>query len=236
MLVAYPFCFELVIELLVCIGFYKYCGKSIGIQISKRLKIWVKRVIVILGAIVIVLTVIRGAKLNEIFEKYYRYLCGNIIFLDLHIKQLDNSGFLSLGYAGLYGLFSFILPYLNSIGFNYPNLYLKTISEVLNTQDFLQIGDKLYTNAFITPFYHLYADFRFLGVAFGMFIFGVIAGKVYRRALIERTHTRITFYLIICQMLFKTLQLYPFSMKPYIVSIVIILFYKKMIIGKIYNS
>lgn len=192
--------------------------------------------IVILGAIVIVLTVIRGAKLNEIFEKYYRYLCGNIIFLDLHIKQLDNSGFLSLGYAGLYGLFSFILPYLNSIGFNYPNLYLKTISEVLNTQDFLQIGDKLYTNAFITPFYHLYADFRFLGVAFGMFIFSVIAGKVYRRAFIERTHTRITFYLIICQMLFKTLQLYPFSMKPYIVSIVIILFYKKMIIGKIYNS
>lgn len=218
----------LMIELLVCIGFYKYCGQGIGIQISKKTKKWVRRVVVLLIALLIMITLFRGAQTSQIIEKYYRYICGNIVFLDLHIKDLDGSGFWSMGYSGLFGLWSFILPYFNALGISYPTIYLDTISNVFNTQTFVQIGTKLYTNAFISPFYHLYADFRWFGVVAGMFIFGGIVGKGYSRAIRESTHVRVIFYLVICQMIFKTLQTYPFSLKPYFFAMIIIFLYQRI--------
>lgn len=222
----------LIVELLVCIGFYRYCGYNIGVSISKKLKKWVKRIVVILILIVLIITIVRGAQLNEILAKYYRYLCGNIKFFDLHIKQIDDSGFYAWGYSGLYGLYSFVLPYLNALGLSYPSTYINTIREVFNTQEFLQIGEHLYTNAFVTPFYHLYADFRLFGVVLGMFVFGLISGRMYRRAVLECNHIRITFYLVVSQMIFKSLQIYPFSTKTYFFAIMTIFLYGKFRIKK----
>lgn len=218
----------LMVELLVCIGFYKHCGQDIGIQISRKTKKWVGRIVVLLLAILIWITLVRGAQTGQIVEKYYRYVCGNIVFLDLHIKELDDIGFWSMGYAGLFGFWSFVLPYFNALGISYPTIYLDTISKVFNTQTFIQIGTKMYTNAFISPFYHLYADYRWFGVVVGMFIFGGIVGKGYSRAVRESTHVRVIFYLVMCQMLFKTLQTYPFSLKPYFFAMIIILLHQRI--------
>ena len=94
----------------------------------------------------------------------------------------------------------------------------------MDTQTYREIGDELVTNAFITPFYHLYADFRWIGVIVGMFLFGAVAGYLYKKAKYYMDGTQIVYYLIISQMIFKTLQTYPLTMKEYIFALAAMIF------------
>lgn len=205
-----------IVELLVCIGVYKYCGHKIEFSISKRLKKWINRLVIFGIALILVISLLRGAEVGQLIKKYYRYISGNIKFLDLHLQQIDSSGFTSIVYSGLYGFWSFILPWVNALGFSYPQRYLDAIRYVFNTQVFLEIGDGMYTNAFITPFYYLYADLRYYGVMLGMFVFGAYSGYRFRKARKEISHMQIVLYLIVGQMIFKSLQLYPLTSKTYV--------------------
>lgn len=210
------------IELFVCFTFYKRYGQSININISKKTKKKVRRLLLLVICLIILLTIIRGTNVNSLISKYYRYLCGNIKFFDLHVEKLDKANFWSYGYASLYGFWNVILPFINKLGFNFPTLYLNTVENVMTTQEFARIGTSMYTNAFITPFYHLYADFRLLGVCLGMLWFGIISGKYFRKAYDSVDGKNITCYLIISQMIFKTLQFYPLVSKSYVLILVII--------------
>ena len=209
----------LIVELMTCFGLYKRYGASVEYHISTKTKRWIKRLVVLLLGLIVVLTFIRGANVSDLVVKYYRYICGNIKFFDLHVEQLKESGFWSLGYAGLYGFWSTILPFFNMLGIAYPLRYLDTIQQVMNTQTFLSIGNRMSTNAFITPFYYLYADFRFIGVILGMFIFGVFAGIVFKKVTISMQPSYIVFYLVVAQMIFKTLQVFPLVSDAYFFGI-----------------
>lgn len=213
----------IIIEVLVCISLYKKSGKNINFYISPKLKKKVKKIIFILFATIIIITLVRGAKINELIVKYYRYICGNIVFFDLHIPNIDSSNIYSFPFAGMYGLWSVILPIFNFIGISYPKMYLYTVENVMTAQIFMKIGDNLHTNAFITPFYYLYADFRWFGVIFGMFIFGMLASYIYKKATIYMDSTHIVYYLIVSQMIFKTLQTYPLTNKTYVAVILFVI-------------
>lgn len=208
-----------IVELIVCYGLYRKKNKY---MFSRKIKRWIRRIIFIMGITMIVITLVRGAEMSSLVAKYYRYLCGNVKFLDLHIQEIDQSGFYSNGFAGFYGLWSFVLPYTHKLGLSYPQTYLNTIEKVMNTQQFIHIGDKMSTNAFITPFYHLYADARWIGVFFGMLIFGFVVEKIYRKAIQNMDGSWIVCYLIVSQMIFKTLQSYPFSSKNFFWCVIVL--------------
>lgn len=197
------------VELVVCFFFYRHFGNSVAFQLPAKVKRWIRRVLVLMAVFFVALTLIRGADKSELLVKYYRYFCGDIKFFDLHVQELDKSGFESYGYAALYGLWNIILPVFNKLGLYYPERYLKTIEIVLDTQTFRQIGTELHTNAFITPFYHLYADFRWLGVIFGMFVFGTFCGILYKKAKNSMQPIYISCYLVISQLIFMTISAYP---------------------------
>ena len=215
--------FYVIIELIVCFLLFKYSPKNTKKKLlSKKTKKIAKRIIIFLLIMIFYVTLFRGAESSEIIEKYYRYICGNIVFFDLRLVELNSTDFMSYGFAGLYGLWKLVLPLFNLIGLNYPSLYLKTINQVMNTQEYLHIGTSLSTNAFITPFYHLYADFRIIGVILGMFIFGAICGYFFKKAKSCCDLEWIIFYIVIVQMIFKTLQMYPFTSQIYVVVLIII--------------
>lgn len=224
----------IIIEVLVCVNLYKKSGKNINFYISSKLKKKVRKIVLILVTTIIIVTLVRGAKVNELIIKYYRYICGNIIFFDLHVPNIDNSGVYSFPFSGMYGLWAVILPIFNFIGIPYPKMYLYTVENVMTAQTFMKIGDNLHTNAFITPFYYLYADFRWFGVILGMFIFGIFASYTYKKATIYMDSRHIVYYLIVSQMIFKTLQTYPLANKSYVVAIFVIIItsLKKCIIKK----
>ena len=131
---------------------------------------------------------------------------------------MDGKSLLSCSFSGFYGLWAVVLPILNRFGISYPQLYLDTISEVMDGQTSLRIGDGLVTNAFITPFYHLYADFRIPGVILGMMFFGIVTGVLYKKVILRRDGYSVVSYLIATQFVFKSLQMYPFASKIYVLA------------------
>lgn len=211
----------IIIELLVGMSLSRLI-QGRGIQLSMKVKRRIRTIVLLLIGMIVFITIIRGAETNEILKKYYRYICGDVIFFDLHVKRMSLDSFWAIGYAGFYGFWAVILPILNSLGISYPQAYLTTVSTVMDGQTFMRIGDGLVTNAFITPFYHLYADFRLLGVILGMMAFGIIAGYLYKKALQRKDVYSLACYLIIAQMIFKSLQTYPFASKTYAVALIII--------------
>ena len=150
------------------------------------------------------------------------------MFLDKNINKIDENGLWSITYAGLYGVWNFIFPLLNKMGISYSSIYLSTIQNVMNTQEYQQIGTHMYTNAFITPYYHLYADFRWFGIIIGMGGFSLISRFIYDKAYKSLDTKYIVFYLIIIQMLFKTLQFYPLVSSDYVFTLIIMSFICKM--------
>ena len=214
----------LVIEVFIGYSIFKKTGNRIDVFLSKRIKRMVKRILTLLFSVIVFVTLIRGVQTNELITKFYRYICGNVVFLDLHIQDLDATGFWSCSFAGCYGFWAVILPILNRMGISYPDIYIQTISTVMDGQVFRKIGESLYTNAFITPFYHLYADFRWFGVIFGMFLFGAVAGYFYRKATYTMDALSIVNYLIIGQMVFKSLHTFPLASKVYAMGIFVIFY------------
>lgn len=211
-----------IIELLVCMNLNKVTGRDLFSAMSAQLKHKIKRIVILLAVVIVIITLIRGAETTDLLRKYYRYICGDIIFFDQHLKKMDSESLLSCSFAGFYGLWAVVLPIFNRFGISYPQLYLDTINEVMDGQTFLKIGDGLVTNAFITPFYHLYADFRMPGVILGMMFFGVIAGVLYKKVILRRDGYSVVSYLIVAQMIFKSLQMYPFTSKIYMLALVVI--------------
>lgn len=213
----------LIVELLACYAFYVRYGQQSKIELTQHLKRRIRWILIALVALIIIITLLRGAESAELLKKYYRYICGNTVFFDLHVLELDASDFWSFGFAGFYGVWAWLLPILhNSVGLPYPETYLNTITNVMNGQMFLKIGTDMYTNAFITPFYQLYADFRWFGVFGGMFLFGFLAGRAFKKAKSFRKYD-VVYFLVIVQMIFKTLQMYPFASKDYFMIFVVFL-------------
>lgn len=225
----------MLIELIAC---FSIVGVQKKRKLSKKIKKMIIKISFILIFAILLITLMRGSEVNELLKKYYRYICGNVVFFDLHIKDIDSQARYSFPYAGLYGFWGLFFPVIcNLLGVDYPNNYLITITDVMDMQTFRSVGANMVTNAFITPFYTLYADLRWGGVVLGMFAFGLLAGFFFRK--ITKYDIRYTpLYLIIVQMVFKTIQTYPFSSKVYVLILLSVFFFhyiKKLSINKTIN-
>ena len=213
----------LIIELFVCYSILKTRVRFARTNFKKYSKT-IKFYIIFMAAIIVAITFLRGAETDELLSKYYRYLCGNVVFFDLHIPLIEERGCWYLLGTGFWGFWFLFFPLLHAlIGFPYPSWYLDATNNVMNTQDFMQIGDDMYTNAFSTPFYYLYADARWIGVILGMILFGVFAGIVYRKMLINTTNKHYIIYILVCQMIFMTIYFYPFTNTGYMVIVLYLL-------------
>ena len=118
---------------------------------------------------------------------------------------------------------------LSSIsGFIYPILYLmKNLMKIFNEipeffnsiynmnlftmEKWVAIGDTLIANAYVSVFWHLYYDFRLLGIIIGMFIMGVISYNSFIKAKIETNTKSVSKYAMIVLLLFYTFGDMEFS-------------------------
>lgn len=215
----------LLVEVFVC--FFLVQQRQTRISTGSSIRVIV--VVVGIVAAIMAVSLSRGWEYQDFSVKYYRYICGNIVFFDQHLKRIDNSDALYIIWCSFYGLWAMLLPALRAfIGLPYPSSFQEASKQIVGvTQDAVQIGVNMYTNAFITPFYHLYADGRWVGVIVGMFLFGLLCGWVYRKVELRQDGRNIIVYLIICQMIFKSLSAYPFSNTGYVFIIIFFFLYKR---------
>ena len=215
---------HMIIEFCVC---YSLMRRSFpgSIKISKS---FIYIAVVIFSLIILGTTLMRGIESSEIYSHFYAYLCGNMVFFDLRLPLIEKLPWQPFTTA-LWGFWCQILPLLNALGFPYPYWYLSVGNTVMNTQESSYIGTETIFNAFTTPFYHLYADARWVGVIFGMFIFGCFAGLVYKRAILTSNKESIVLYVIVSQMIFMTIFSYPFVNTGYMLVVLFYLFTKRLL-------
>ena len=169
-----------------------------------------------------------GRSIKNLGGHLYAYLCGCVPLLDLKVASIDRNGMLSYIFAGLYGLWSFVIPPFESMtGISIP-IFDDTVRYVMTGQEVLNIGWGDY-NAFTTCFYYLYADFRYIGVFMGMFVFGIIAQNIFEGARLNNNAYMVVPYLIVSQMMIKSIQTYAFGSRDYMVvwAIIIIVYITK---------
>ncbi|MBE6555934.1 MAG: oligosaccharide repeat unit polymerase [Ruminococcaceae bacterium] len=191
------------------------------IVMSRRMKRFVKLLLALTAAGIVLVTFLRAGTVENIVKKYYRYICGCIPYLDNRLGYIDSLGFFSAGIASFFGFVQPIWFVLQNLGiFGYSARYLQIIDTVLDTQVFVKIGWDTYTNAFVTPIYHLYADLGLIGIILGMMLFGMIAYGAYNGLERRFDVKSVTFYLIIARMLFKSIQFYPLTSVEFALGLV----------------
>lgn len=164
----------------------------------------------------------RGIEKDNMGKTLYIYFCGCVPFLDVKIKEIDGARIYSYFFAGQYGFWSYMIPVLKRItGYKFP-IFSQIIIKVMNAQDARYIGGGVF-NAFVTAFYYLYADLRFFGVVIGMFVFGIIAGTLFKKARLDQSSSVLVPYLFISQIIVKSIQSYAFSSADYVFIFVIMI-------------
>lgn len=218
----------LLVEILVCFFFYKRRATPVAPRkTASKFQIYF-----IVGAVLFIMVAVsftRGWEVGDFTIKYYRYICGNIVFFDKHLSTISDNSPYYLIWCSFYGFWALLFPFIRAVlGFSYPDSYNDASRNIIAPiQDPMEIGNNMITNAFITPFYHLYADARFFGVVVGMFLFGLFCGFVYKKACYYTNGRNVIFYLIVSQMIFKTISAYPFAVTGYVFIILFFFIYRK---------
>lgn len=157
-------------------------------------------------------------------EHFYIYLCGCVPFLDYKLGYLAESGLFTGVFSSQYGVWSLIMPYLKMLTGNYPLLYSDSLTVISNIQVYEYISDHQTYNAFVTSFYTLFADFRWIGVVIGMLLFGIVCGNLFRKSYeqngVDEWNTIVP-YLVVSQMIIKSIQTYPLASNTYVVTLII---------------
>ena len=107
-------------------------------------------------AILIETSVARGWESEDFLPKYYRYICGDIVFFDKHLALIKDNTPFYIVWNSLYGFWAMFFPFIRSVfGIPYPESFVNAGKDFAGTlQEPLQIGgDGMVTNAFITPFF-----------------------------------------------------------------------------------
>lgn len=168
--------------------------------------------------IIAILIVSSSRGIENIGESLYLYICGCIPNLSVRIDRIV-PGVVTLGGASLYG---YILPFmliLNGIGVPYPEAFI-TLRDAVNVESIVRIGNNIGYNAFVTPFYYLYLDGRFIGVFTGMFILGIVIQKIYKKTKTTQNERLLIIYsLLFFQIVLSMIRLH-FATYSYALSFI----------------
>ena len=180
--------------------------------------------------LILLITIMRGGQINQGTWKYfYKYYCGCVPLLSFKLEEIATHNTWSIVLASQYGIWDFFIPvFCKSFGFdNLLNWYEGIIRVIMSGQVAYDIGGGLSMNAFTTCFYYLFVDFRWLGLIIGMFFWGMIAGGLYYATKNQRNGLFAIPYVIMSQMIIKSVQNYPLTREFFIISLILIFFFRQ---------
>lgn len=167
----------------------------------------------------------RGIDMGDAIAKHmYMYFSGGIIIMDKRLSLIDLNGY-TYSAAGFYGVWSLILPVFHYIGFDYPVFYLNAVHNIINPlQDIVQVGSNTYMNAFVTTFYHPFADLGWIGLCMALFIWGFINGKCYKNTRNNFACNSTILYLLCIGAMLLGINHYPYVSSAYVVAFISLYF------------
>jgi len=213
-----------VIYFLACNFFvaYKFFGKTFQSRTEKRKGRFIITIAIIVSfAFIWVVSVSRG--IADIGQSLYHYVCGCVPHLDLRIQEVLHNGSITYGYASNNGIIEFILTMFENIGISFPNSYIQARA-LMNVENIVNISKTGFGsfNAFVGPFFYLYLDFRWIGIIFGMGLYGFSSYYFYKSS--KQTKIRkLAIYMLLAQGLFSSMVRLQFNNMYYVLGFVYIL-------------
>ncbi|WP_088188404.1 O-antigen polymerase [Desulfosporosinus sp. FKA] len=189
-----------------------------------------------LGVIILFIMSISRTSSTLLRQVYFYYAMSPVMFTTWK-EQVDAKGLITYGITSLNGYF-FSVVYLlkNMFHLSYPDL-LKTSYDMIALTDssWSAIAQgNIRANAYVSAFWFFYTDGRIIGVALGMFIYGLIVSRAFFKAVNKLDLKKISIYLILYQGIFFSFIRFPFA-KPYYalgVLIILLIAFKPVIIRK----
>lgn len=156
----------------------------------------------------------------------YSYFTGCFPFLEYNINIIDQNQVNTFGTAFFHGILTIVFYVLNAAKLcAYPAFY-NYVHEWGNVQEFIQIGSANF-NAFVTPFYYFYMDFRYLGVLLGSAIYGLLSIQIYHRMKSQETYhfKYVAAYMLIIQSIVTSMVRWQFYNANFVMAFAILLFF-----------
>lgn len=156
----------------------------------------------------------------------YSYFTGCFPFLEHNLGIIDSNQVFTYGSAFFHGVLTVVFYVLNTVKIlSYPAFY-NYVHEWGNVQEFINIGSANF-NAFVTPFYYFYMDFRYIGVLLGGFVYGVICMQVYQRM---KSQTQYNFkyiaaYMLIVQSIVTSMVRWQFYNANFVMAFVLLILF-----------
>ncbi len=189
-------------------------GNNSNKKIRKKI-----RTLSLIGVIIVVFLTMKRSKTGVVEEGYYYFsLC--LPLLNSWITDIINC-------TKTYGLLSFWgivrIPFLviEKLGFPIPNIYYTAQECVLNANKFRNVGERI-ANSFVTPYYYLYIDAGVAGIFIGMFIFGIICGKSFRKLMVYKSQENVIIHCLLMQAVLLTFIRWQFVSTGYFLSFIIL--------------
>jgi oligosaccharide repeat unit polymerase len=167
-----------------------------------------------------ILTKLRNTSINTL----YVYFAGCIPHLNYRIELIKSTGIRTYG-AGFFG--GFLRPFfmvLDNIGLlSYPQTYLNYMSIIrTNVEQYVLIGDGVYYNAFVTPFFYFYLDFGVIGVVLGSAFYGAICSLSYITIKNKPNIKNISIYVLLVQEIFTSMIRWQLNTEAYFLAFVLL--------------
>lgn len=172
--------------------------------------------LIVLIMLLLLKYITESRKVGNAITHFYSYFSCSVPLLDAKIAMVEEKAQYSYFFASQWGIWSVIIPLLEYFLGIKVGIYHSLVENVMTTQQFVDIGTGRY-NAFVSCFYYLYSDFRWIGVICGMLIFGCFARKTYDYAKRWDRGGSVVPYLITSQMIIKSIQLYPLAYSAYVI-------------------
>lgn len=198
-----------------------------GFNLSKKQKRYIL-IGVLLGAIL--LFYLSNMRDNfDIGNTAYSYLCGNVPFSDIKIKNLGTSFSYTIIVTSYQGIFRFLNQIIESLGMNGIEI-INIAQKYADVESAVSItSSKGLFNAFVGPFYYLYCDAGWFGIIVFSFLNGCIAEHIYNEAFSNEDIIMKTLYLIIIvRGVIFSFYNYLFASIMYGMAIIILYFISKV--------
>ncbi|WP_339266763.1 O-antigen polymerase [Paenibacillus sp. FSL R5-0470] len=187
------------------------------LNISKKMKRIILVLLVLGVTAMYIITKMRGPSAS-IIQQLYLYLAGAIPHLDYRLYIIDSTNSHTNGWAFLSGYLKPFFHVISSIGIiNYPQSFLNSL-DLMNVDNFVNIGDRITFNAFVTPFFYYYLDGGIIGVFFYSAAYGVICSLSYNYVKYKPNIKNIAIYLLIMQGVLTSMVRWQFVISAYALS------------------
>ena len=205
------------------------------IKIPDKLKRKLKfTMLVVIGAVIALTFIRKGLSLGDqnawdgVFSSIYQYFSVSMPLLGHWVKIADQQEILSYGMAVFHGPLQFITTFTEKIGIYFENF--NRVSQFIDLTESTFVSG-LYShgvfNAFVSMFYFFYLDFRWFGVIFFGYLYGLFSHVCEYLGRKENLY-RTSLYLLIAQGVLKSFGRWEFYLVSYCLAFVYLrLFFKR---------